>query len=770
MVRPVKLRFLTISAVLLLAAACSVREQDSAALSEFSFALPSDEVGTRVCFGEFSGQRCPLLWAAGDRVMVNGLYSSSVSASKAGTSSVVLTVSGSPVAPYHVVHPAGAWRGESVPSGVAFPATQTHKPGSCPAASTVLACKTDDAVSVQLSSLSAYIRLNVAKGSYDGSFTKITFWGNDGEALAGEFAISFDADGRPVLGEAVSSENTVTLTGLSETGEYVIAIPAQNFAKGFTVTVYGSKSDFMRLRTSSSVTFEPGVLINAPAVTYSANGYILGADTPDGIDEENSDIVLLTDFESRYCERIGVSGVNAQTVANPLQDKLNPSDSCLRVASTGGAYDCLAMYSPFCLDYALRRGEIRLKILPPRDNAMFAIKLSPTNTATCPETIISARAGAAGEWGEVVFDISGYGEYSNFYRRIYFYPDYSLKMSSVWYIDDVMVPDDDISDFSLFRRVGTPLLPDISRPWMCNSIANPEVLYPSETIDGKWWLLARGGDGTYSRLGYYTQNASSFNPLGPWNYHSGNPVIDINRYAFNIDGIQAIDPCGFTVEGKFYFYYKGMGWDSSSESVTNNVLLATTTDGVNFTKAAPPWKTDCGVADVVKWNGKYWLYVARRIYEFTNLMSGDGAVEHADIITLGGAPDNCDWYSINGGKLFRLEGVDKWFLCYQAGTRNPDFPGRFHLAYSDDLVNWTKVNNNKPLFTRGPRGAWDQGAIWAPSVFEYDGTLYMYYEGWGVEGDVPNRDEQYFLNGSGGHSQIGIAACSKADFLSWCGF
>lgn len=758
-----------ISAVLLLAAACSVREQDAPLSSEFSFTLPSEEDATRVIFGEFSGQRCPLLWAAGDRVMVNGLYSSSVTASKAGTRSVSLSVSGSPSAPYYVVHPASAWRGESVPSAVAFPATQTHKPGSCPSASTVLARKSGDAASVSLSSLSAYIRLNIAKGDYDGSLTKITFRGNDGEALAGEFAISFDSDGNPLLGEAVSAENTITLTGLSETGEYVITLPARSFVNGFTVTVYGSKSDFMRLRTSASVTFGPGVLVNAPAVTYSANGRILGGDTPSEIEEENSDLYLLTDFESRYCEKIGTSGVDAGIVVNPLKDKLNPSDSCLRVASTGGAYDCLAMYSPFCLDYALRRGEIRMKVLPPRDNAMFAIKLSPINTSSCPETLISARSGAAGEWSELVFDISAYAEYSNFYRRIYFYPDYSLKMSSVWYIDDVFVPDDDISDFSLFKRVGTPMLPDISTPWMSNSIANPEVLYPSETLDGKWWLLVRGGDGSYSRLGYYTQDSSGFNPLGPWNYHSGNPVIGVSRYALYIDGLQAIDPCGFTVDGTFYFYYKGMGWDSSAGAVTNNVLLATTTDGVNFTKASSPWKTGCGVADVVKWNGKYWLYVARRIYEFTDLMSGDEAVEHADIITLGGAPGNCDWYSINGGKLFRLDGVDKWFLCYQAGTRNPDFPGRFHVAYSDDLVNWTKVNNNMPLFTRGHRGAWDQGAIWAPSVFEYEGTLYMYYEGWGIEGEVVNRDEQYFLNGSGGHSQIGIAACSKADFLSWCG-
>jgi hypothetical protein len=147
------------------------------------------------------------------------------------------------------------------------------------------------------------------------------------------------------------------------------------------------------------------------------------------------------------------------------------------------------------------------------------------------------------------------------------------------------------------------------------------------------------------------------------------------------------------------------------------------------------------------------------------LDSGDAAEEY-EIIQKGGAPDNCDGYSINGGKIFRLQGVDKWFLAYQAGVTQGDFPQRFHLAISDDLIHWTKLQNPQPLFTRGPRGSWDQGAIWAPSCFEYKDRIYMYYEGWGHVGAVENRDKLYFLPG---HSEIGIASCSKKEFLEWCG-
>ena len=105
-------------------------------------------------------------------------------------------------------------------------------------------------------------------------------------------------------------------------------------------------------------------------------------------------------------------------------------------------------------------------------------------------------------------------------------------------------------------------------------------------------------------------------------------------------------------------------------------------------------------------------------------------------------------------------------MVYQGSDKNFDYPARFHVAYSDDLLSWTKVDNSQPFFNRGEAGAWDQGAIWFGEVFEYDGTLYMYYEGWGNNSAVADRDTPYF---SGGHSSTGCASVSKNTFLKWCG-
>ncbi|MBQ7269995.1 MAG: hypothetical protein IJS62_09155 [Bacteroidales bacterium] len=474
---------------------------------------------------------------------------------------------------------------------------------------------------------------------------------------------------------------------------------------------------------------------------------------------DNDGMYTLCDFDARCCA-VGEANTRFSVVPNPAPDAVNASALVGRIELQGGTWDCISLNPSSPLDFGGGKTEIRFKVLPPADGASLSVKLTPFRSKCCEPVKVEIPLKASGGWQEVVVDLSQYAAYSNYFQKFYLMPDGGERIRRVWYFDDVLIPDDDLSSLSLFRRAAPPLKADKSKSWMSNSIANPGILRPEQTLDGRWWLMVRGGDGRQGHNGYFTQEAEGFNPLGGWQDHDANPTMPAGWWGEE-DASTAIDPCGFTVDGTFYYYYKGI-----AKGGVNSVLVARTTDGKRFEKVLPIWKSDCGVADVGKWNGKYWLYVARRIYFYEHPESSEGAV-CCDILEPGGGPDNCDWYSINGGKMLYMDG--KWFLFYQAGVCNPDFPGRIHVAWSDDLLHFTKVQNPQPLFTRGPRGAWDQGAVWAPSVFEYGGTLYMYYEGWGVEGAVTNRDRQYFRDGDGGHSQIGIAACSKDDFLKWCG-
>lgn len=494
---------------------------------------------------------------------------------------------------------------------------------------------------------------------------------------------------------------------------------------------------------------------SAAAAMVACSGEYLPEYKPLPSDTEG--LYTLCDFDSRTVE-VGTANADFSVEPNPSPDKCNSSALCGKISLYGGTWDCIRVAHTGPINF-MPCSEVRIKVLSPRSDAPVFLKFQPINSKMSEPFMVSTKTNTSVEWEELVFDLSEFKDKSNLFKTFYIMCSGGEKKKETWYVDDILIPDDDISAQSLFKPAGPPMLPDPSKPWMCNSIANPEVLTPEETLDGRWWLLARGGDKVRAHLGYYTQEAETFNPLGPWDYYEGNPVIPAGWHGY-ADEHHAIDPCGIKIDGTFYYYYKGISKDNES-----CVLIGTTQDGKNFTPVRTPWKRNCGVADVFKWKDKLYLYVARRIYEYTNPLSGDDALEY-EIIQKGGGPANCDWYTINGGKIFRLESIGKWILIYQANVCNTDFPPRFHAAYSDDLINWTKVLNEQPLFTRGPRGAWDQGAIWAPSVFEYNDTLYMYYEGWGVEGEVPNRDQMYFLPG---HSQIGIASCKTQDFIEWCG-
>lgn len=63
-------------------------------------------------------------------------------------------------------------------------------------------------------------------------------------------------------------------------------------------------------------------------------------------------------------------------------------------------------------------------------------------------------------------------------------------------------------------------------------------------------------------------------------------------------------------------------------------------------------------------------------------------------------------------------------------------------------------------------GTWDEGGIWCGEVFEYQGTLHMYYEGWGTGRPGHDRDTPY---APGGRSQTGLASVPVARFLERCG-
>ena len=98
------------------------------------------------------------------------------------------------------------------------------------------------------------------------------------------------------------------------------------------------------------------------------------------------------------------------------------------------------------------------------------------------------------------------------------------------------------------------------------------------------------------------------------------------------------------------------------------------------------------------------------------------------------------------GNVIRVN--DAWVICYQQYRK---FPHYICLAYSRDLIQWTKPVK---VFNTGPENKWNiDGRVIDPYIIEWEGSYYCYYTG------------STRWNKRAGHNLIGVAVSS--DLESW---
>ena len=80
--------------------------------------------------------------------------------------------------------------------------------------------------------------------------------------------------------------------------------------------------------------------------------------------------------------------------------------------------------------------------------------------------------------------------------------------------------------------------------------------------------------------------------------------------------------------------------------------------------------------------------------------------------------------------VIKIEDMYHMFFCYRQSfdfRKNKDRGYRIGHAYTEDLVNWTRDDDN-PFLNATP-GDWDSDMLCYPHVFEYDGKVYLLYNG-----------------------------------------
>jgi hypothetical protein len=119
-----------------------------------------------------------------------------------------------------------------------------------------------------------------------------------------------------------------------------------------------------------------------------------------------------------------------------------------------------------------------------------------------------------------------------------------------------------------------------------------------------------------------------------------------------------------------------------------------------------------------------------RVYKIGHAVSDDGVrwvkEEGRAIVADRLGPDECQALPA----VIEIDGRRHMFFCYRHATdfrKNPDRGYRIGHAWSDDLKNWTRDDENPRL--EGTPGAWDSDMQCYPNAFKFGGKVYLLYNG-----------------------------------------
>lgn len=174
------------------------------------------------------------------------------------------------------------------------------------------------------------------------------------------------------------------------------------------------------------------------------------------------------------------------------------------------------------------------------------------------------------------------------------------------------------------------------------------------------------------------------------------------------------------------------------------VLFNPSPTGLNLTPVTKN-QTDCIDANIIENNGKYYLY-----YKWSSGSKAGIQVAVADSlkgnylpvnydksltsIQTQSAGDLCGSAYVEGGDVYQLAGEDKWILI-----ADHNWSGYYGMSVSEDLINWTDVDDCRINFSKGD-GNPKHGAVIKITRDQYN-SLWSKWEGTEVEGTVVSDEE-----------------------------
>jgi len=245
--------------------------------------------------------------------------------------------------------------------------------------------------------------------------------------------------------------------------------------------------------------------------------------------------------------------------------------------------------------------------------------------------------------------------------------------------------------------------------------------------------------------------------LEGWTKLPQNPMLSLSNPG-SFDSHNIFAPAIVKQEDRYFLYYSGgpSGPLTGEAYIDYQLGLATSDDGVNFTKQGSPL-LPLGLRDDFHATPAL-LRDARG-----DLLLDDDGTWHmvfngnrADDVEHATSTDGINWQKDTQSPIYQsayspslLKVDDEYWMYY---IKKPSGrPWELHMAKGPDLYSLAPISSN-PVLTRSQ--PWEQGNLFYPYVFKEDSTWVMFYAG-------------YWNDPAGGAQKTAIGTATSADGVNW---
>ena len=297
-----------------------------------------------------------------------------------------------------------------------------------------------------------------------------------------------------------------------------------------------------------------------------------------------------------------------------------------------------------------------------------------------------------------------------------------------------------------WTRFGSaPILPTPS--WAPGGIFRPRAEYDGQTF--RMWFSGLDSNGNPSGIGYATSTDGM-----KW-VENTQPVMTAagTDWEGNYISVGSVIWTG----SEFMMWYRGVGGRAGSGQASGGVGLATSPDGVTWTKYFANPVMIPTVVDSAFISNPYVIQVGSSYKMWYACSSSSGLSTTA--ICYAASTDGINWVKQSSAVLvgslpWEVGDLYSPSVIYNGTTYEMWYTGdnqtgssQIGYATSNDGIAWTPSSNN-PIFGAGPAGAWDAGGVGNQCVVQFGGGFLLYYTGYGTS--KTSLDYIGLLQSSGG--------------------